>query len=808
MLRFTAQGNAVYEPDGAVLTGFFWDRSKFACIQGPIGCLSAETEYLTSNGWRRIDQYGGEEIMVWHPDGAAWFESPKAYVNLPCAEMWHFRNEHSLSMMLSDEHRMPLIDRKGKFRVRLASKVAIAPGRYEAPTGFTVANAGFDEAKVRLSVAIAADGCLPKRGNQVVFCVRKDRKKDRLRALFIAAGIMWKEFPHSTRQTELTFVIQRQDWMKKVFAPWGSSTELCDVVIDEMPHWDGLFEGEDIRFDGTCQETAEFMQYAAHATGRRATISVRTDSRGKDWNPVWTVNISHRESAKTKVGIRSDSIKVDRVASPDGRKYCFTTSTGFFIARHNGRVFCTGNSGTSTCSCHKIWALAGAQQPDQDGVRRTRWIITRDTYKELRETTVKTWLEWFPEDQWGQFIRSEPMLHHLKRDHPSGDGTKIDCEVIFLAIPDADVAEAVLASYEITGFFRNEGQFCEKEVVDELLSRCSRYPSMRNGPGPTWFGGWMDMNAPIEGHWVPYMRGDVPLPPEMSDDEKAAYDRPDDWVFLVQPPGLLETFHEGKPVYSPNPLAENQKYLIEPYMEKIKGKKKSWIDRRVLNKVGIRLDGKPVYPTFSEEDHVHKHDKDPVQGLSIVVGLDFGRAPAAGFMQEVNGLWTLHSELIGENESAELFAPRVKKHLARFYPNMPVEFWGDPRGSDKGQNDETTAYDIFQKHGMRVLNATEDNNVELRRSTVESVLNRRNGFKVNPTCTVFKRGMAGGYAYRKIKGVAGMYSPKPVKNDYSHIVEAVENGLIGGGEGFTVVRAVKSVPKPKVKARTRFRLRA
>ncbi|GGE29983.1 hypothetical protein GCM10011360_17570 [Primorskyibacter flagellatus] len=444
-------------------------------------------------------------------------------------------------------------------------------------------------------------------------------------------------------------------------------------------------------------------------------------------------------------------------------------------------------SGTSTASCHKIWTLAMDQAPDFDKVRRTRWIITRDTYKSLRETTVKTWLEWFPEEDWGQFIRSEPMFHHLKRDHPSGDGTKIDCEVIFLALPDPEVAEAVLASYEITGFFMNEGQFAQKEIVDELLSRCSRYPSMKNGSGATWFGGWMDMNAPTEGHWVPYMRGDIPLPPEMDEDERLAYVKPDDWVFFVQPPGLIEEIVDGRPVYHPNPKAENQKNLRESYMEKIKGKKRSWIDRRVLNKVGLHMEGKPVYPTFSEVDHIHPEDVEAKEGIPIVVGLDFGREPAAAFLQNVNGLWTIHSELIGENESAELFAPRVKRHLKKFYPEHKVTFWGDPRGKDGTQATETTAYLVFENHGMPIIPATNDNDPELRRSTVEMVLERRNGLRVNPSCITIKRGFAGGYHYRKIKGVVGMFAPQPMKNSYSHVIEAVENALIGGGEGYALV---------------------
>jgi len=469
-------------------------------------------------------------------------------------------------------------------------------------------------------------------------------------------------------------------------------------------------------------------------------------------------------------------------------------------------------SGTSSCSCHKIWKFACEQAADWDKVRRSRWIITRDTYKELRDTTMKTWLEWFPESDWGPLIRGEPAFHHLKRPHPSGDGTQIDCEVIFLAIPDADVAEQVLASYEITGFFRNEGQFCEKGVIDELLSRCARYPSMKNGPGATWHGGFVDLNAPSEGHWIPYMRGDVPMPPEWPEEVRIAYEIPvgEDgkprWKFYVQPAGLIETRVDGKIVYQPNPRAENQRHLRKTYMEQIAGKDKGWIDQRVMNRVSLRRDGKPVYPMFSEVDHVNSREMDPVPGLPLIVGLDFGRDPAAAVMQNVGGQWTLLKEIIGDNESAEIFAPRVKHVCAREYPGFHVEFWGDPRGGDGTQATETTAFDVFLVYGMTVMPATSDNSPELRRSAMDRVLNRRNGFKINPSCTTAKNGFAGGYHYPKIKGAPGMHSPRPRKNRFSHVCEAVENAVLGGGEGEAVVQSPSIRPKGHVSPIVRHRI--
>ena len=100
---------------------------------------------------------------------------------------------------------------------------------------------------------------------------------------------------------------------------------------------------------------------------------------------------------------------------------------------------------------------------------------------------------------------------------------------------------------------------------------------------------------------------------------------------------------------------------------------------------------------------------------------------------------------------------------------------------------------------------------EMRRSTVDRVLEKRNGFKINPSCLVLKTGFAGGYHYPKIKGRPGMYAPSPLKNHYSHVVEACENALLGGGEGWAVVsgpgqqrRAPSPVVRPKPKFRRRF----
>ena len=96
-----------------------------------------------------------------------------------------------------------------------------------------------------------------------------------------------------------------------------------------------------------------------------------------------------------------------------------------------------------------------------------------------------------------------------------------------------------------------------------------------------------------------------------------------------------------------------------------------------MNKVGLYVEGKPVYPTFSEQEHVSARQLRATPGANIIVGLDFGRDPAAVFCQCINGRWTVLSELIGMSESAQLFAPRVRPSRQE-YPGFAAEFWGDP----------------------------------------------------------------------------------------------------------------------------------
>ena len=170
------------------------------------------------------------------------------------------------------------------------------------------------------------------------------------------------------------------------------------------------------------------------------------------------------------------------------------------------------------------------------------------------------------------------------------------------------------------------------------------------------------------------------------------------------------------------------------------------------------------------------------------------------FLETVNNRIAVLGEFRGYDMGAATFAPRLKRHLATTFPGLPYEFWGDPKGQDKGQGDERTAYEIFVANGMFVRAApVKNNNLEARLGAVENVLNEMSDglprFLMDPTCApTLRAGMAGRYVVVK-DAASGKLEPK--KDKYSDVADALQYGVLGAGEGRRLVgldAAVRTKP--------------
>ena len=477
---------------------------------------------------------------------------------------------------------------------------------------------------------------------------------------------------------------------------------------------------------------------------------------------------------------------VDFKYKPDGQVLKDFMKDETFFRGIRGPV----GSGKSVGCCIEVFRRALGQAKGPDGIRKSRWAIIRNTNPQLRTTTIKTWLDWFPEEDWGKFTWSVPYTHHIKK----GD---IDLEIIFLALDRPEDVKKLL-SLELTGIWINEARELPKSIIDACTMRVGRFPSMRDG-GPSWTGVIADTNAPEEDHWWPIMSGEVPIPDHIPREQAKMLVTPDNWRFYTQPSGMEEVRNEEEELenYIPNKSAENQANMMKSYYPNlIQGKTKSWIDVYVMNRLGHIQDGKPVYPMFAPDVHVAKEEIPVAAGIPVYVGVDFGLTPAAVFGQKVRGRWLLQSEIVAIDMGIVRFAEVMRNELAtRFAAAGEAIIYGDPAGDFRAQTDESTPFHILRGAGLRAF-PTHSNSVDLRLEAVSSQLTKMVEGKpvllIDRRCPTLIKGFESGYAYKRMEVSGERYADKPDKNMFSHVHDAAQYLFLGAGEG----RALMNSQKP------------
>ncbi len=205
------------------------------------------------------------------------------------------------------------------------------------------------------------------------------------------------------------------------------------------------------------------------------------------------------------------------------------------------------------------------QKPNNNGLRRTRWAVVRNTYPDLKNTTVRTWREWVT-GEFGQFMEVAPFEHRLRFLHPADDGTSIESDVIFLAM-DQEKDKKKLLSMDLTGIVFNEVRELNKAIIDNADGRIGRFPPMLDG-GPTWYGMIADSNMPDEDHWL----------------YELAHDTKSGWEVFHQPGGLVKN---DRGQWVENPYAENLDNLPEHYyLNQLAGKSEEWISVYLASEYG------------------------------------------------------------------------------------------------------------------------------------------------------------------------------------------------------------------------------
>jgi hypothetical protein len=468
-----------------------------------------------------------------------------------------------------------------------------------------------------------------------------------------------------------------------------------------------------------------------------------------------------------------------------------------------------GSAKTTKCVA-KMVKSALWQKAGPDGIHRAKWAVVRDTYPQLKKTVLATWHRWFPK-QLGQWNGEAPYEHTLIFTIFAGvKKYVVELTVIFAAIGE-NKAEDVMRGWEVTGIWLNEGDLVAFEVFAYAMTRVGRYPSSSQG-GCQWRGVILDMNAPDIENWTygVFVEQDLGIPAEALQELMEELGEMFGVGFHVQPGGRDKDAN-GKPI------AENYDNLPRGYYaQQVAALSKTpWLVRRMVdNKFGPTRNGQPVFTEYNDEIHCAKVKLDPIPGVPLKISADAGLTPAAAIRQRdpATGQIRFLGEVVvfaeTENEQLEqlgarAFGQRVGRYIktefpeAEVYPVVRI----DPAGAagEGASGADPSWRENFQKGlqdelgpNIRVRKSQlKTNKLEARLQAVRSPMltlleGGIPGFIICPVrCKIIRRGFKGKYviARTKLAGGEHRFSDSPLKNQESHVQDAVQYGCIDEQKG-------------------------
>lgn len=403
-------------------------------------------------------------------------------------------------------------------------------------------------------------------------------------------------------------------------------------------------------------------------------------------------------------------------------------------------------SGKTTGMLFRIAKMAKEQRPNAQGKRKFRAILVRNTLQQLMDTSLRSWLTWFPEGEAGTYERTNKIFH-LRFDD-------VECEVWFRPLDTPDDVRRLL-SVEANIICFDEFREINPDIYNAATGRVGRYPSKKDG-GP-----YKDDGSPNFGVF-------------------GATNPPDADTFwetlLTTPPENVSVFFQPSGL---SPDAENTENLPEDYYENLcAGKSQDWIDVYVEGKFGKSLAGQPVFRSFDRKTHVAKEPTKVLANAPVIIGVDAGLSPAAVIGQvDYTGRVVVHDALISESMGALRFIrEKLKPLLTSKYSGQQVLITIDPAAFQRAQTDERTVADIFRSERLTVRPAR-SNVISARIAAVDKYLTRivdgKPGFLVSPTANQLVIALSGKYRYKI--NTKGETEEKPEKSHpWSDVADALQ----------------------------------
>lgn len=404
-------------------------------------------------------------------------------------------------------------------------------------------------------------------------------------------------------------------------------------------------------------------------------------------------------------------------------------------------------SGKTTVACMEWYLLC------QNAKVPIRGVVIRESYRELQDSTRKTFFEWFSE-----------CAEYREKDEKALftitglDGVTRTHELLFRACrKESDASKFLSTEFAFAWLEEVVPAYTKKGVMGQGLPQgvfdiCKMRIRQKGAP---YLEILITANPPNTHHWV--YKEFFLLTPELMERKKYALYR--------------------------QPAFENKAHLPEDYYEDLLETLSDDMGRRfVMGEVVPIYDGVRVFPEAVDNWHIVEH-VDAIPDVPLVLGQDYGLTPCTLITQILpGGQWRWLRELqawnIGMRRFMEFLIPLLKTE----FPLQKVRvIWQDNKGGNqRSQTDESTCKDILTAAGFTVQDGNDNwaRRKETMKQRFEFAPGGQPGVLVSRSgCPIAAEGLLGGYRYARSSD--GQVASMPTKNDFSHLQDAAQMIAVG-----------------------------
>ena len=329
-------------------------------------CFDGKAEVLTPEGWIRLEEYGGQNVLQVDQNMNGSFVRPKQYiVKRHIGKMVKVEIGGNYETYTTDDHNLVFIDNKKRVLKKQAiEKISTA---YHIPTAInfnSLEHKQWTNDMFALYIAVSADGTIDFRKNNyynkakseryVRIAIPLQRKIDRFREILNNLHIEFTDNKDCRGYQSICF--HCPEWLKSKFLPYWFATETTveqkKFIIEEMVKWDGNKVNGKNQYEYTSilKHNADVIQLVATMCGYMSTIMSKQNGGNGNFTKGYCYKVSILLGKHNVSTQQFEKHKI--VTEVDQRVYCVTVDTGMILVRQNNKISVSGNCDSlsvSTC---------------------------------------------------------------------------------------------------------------------------------------------------------------------------------------------------------------------------------------------------------------------------------------------------------------------------------------------------------------------------------------------------------------------------------------------------------------------------